>query len=81
VKLGDIQIGKKSIVKNIDFCNDCPLTNDECMILSLMEKGLVPGSELIILSNKLGMYELSIDGTHLILREESAKSFNIELEI
>ena len=80
MKLSDIKIGKKHKVKNIEFCHDCPLTNDECMILSLMEKGLVPGSELIILSNKLGMYELNIDGTHLILREESAKSFNIEVE-
>ena len=80
MKLGDIQIGKKNIVKSINFCDDCPLTNDECMILSLMEKGLVPGSELIILSKKLGMYELSIDGTHLLVREESAKSFNIEIE-
>lgn len=80
MKLGDIKIGKKNIVKNLDFCDDCPLTNDECMILSLMEKGLVPGSELTILSNKLGMYELDIDGTHLLLREDSAELFNIELE-
>lgn len=66
-------------VKNISFCTPCDMTNN-CMILSLMDRGLVPGSELTIISKKLGMYELKIDNTHIVIRKPDAELFDIEVE-
>lgn len=80
MNLDTIEIRKKYIIKDITLCDDCLLQFDECTVLSLMERGLVPGVEFEILSKKLGLYELMIDGTHILIREDSIKSFDIEVE-
>ena len=79
MRLKDSEIGKVYDVKDITFCDDCVHDGGSCEMLGLMERGLVPGSQLKVISKKLGMYELSIDGTHLIIRESDAIKYNIEL--
>jgi len=80
MKLQEFRVGKKYIVKDIRFCDDCPLESDGCTILSLMERGLVRGSELTLMSIKLGMYELLIDNSHILIREDEGYKFNIDVE-
>lgn len=79
MKLKEFQINHLYKVKNIELCTPCDMTNN-CMILSLMDRGLVPDSELTIISKKLGMYELNIDGTHIVIRKPDAELFDIEVE-
>lgn len=81
MKLKDAKLRQLYKVKHIELCEPCDLKDDgSCMILSLMTRGLVPGSDLMVVSKKLGMYELKIDGTHIIIRQPNAEKFNIEVE-
>lgn len=81
MKLKEAKLRKLYRIKNIELCTPCELKNDDsCMILGLMARGLVPGADLIVVSKKLGMYELKIDGTHIIIRQPNAEKFNIEVE-
>ena len=81
MKLTDAIIGKRYTVKDIQLCQPCDFSDREsCMILSLMDRGLVPGSMIRVISKKLGMYELDIDGTHIIVRQPSLEKFNIKVE-
>lgn len=81
MKLVDAQVGKLYEVKDIQLCEPCDISDsNSCMILSLMEKGLVPGSTFKILSKKLGMYELDIDGSHFIVRKPEMEKYNIDIE-
>jgi Fe2+ transport system protein FeoA len=81
MKLLDAKVNKLYIVKDIQLCDPCNfLDSKSCMILSLMEKGLVPGSTLEVKSKKLGMYELLIDGSHFIVRQPEMEKYNIEIE-
>lgn len=81
MKLVDAEIGKLYEVKDIQLCDPCDLSDSKsCMILSLMEKGLVPGSSLKVISKKLGMYELNIDGSHFIVRKPEMEKYNIVIE-
>jgi len=80
MRLKDAKVGEIYDVQDIQFCDGCELENDSCEILGLMERGLIPGSQLKVISKKLGMYELNIDGTHLIIRESQAVKFNIILD-
>jgi Fe2+ transport system protein FeoA len=50
------------------------------MILSLMEKGLVPGTELEVIKKDLGLYYLRIDDGSFVIRKPEAEKFNIEVE-
>lgn len=79
MNLKEAKINQLYKVKDIDLCTPCNMT-DKCMILSLMDRGLVPGSDLTVISKKLGMYELKIDGTHIVIRKPEAERFDIEVE-
>ena len=81
MKLLDAKVGMTYTVKDIQLCEPCDIVNkDSCMILSLMERGMVPGSVLKVKSKKLGMYELLIDGSHFIVRQPEMEKYNIVLE-
>lgn len=81
MKLVDAKIGKLYKVKDIQLCDPCDISDSKnCMILSLMERGLIPGSTLKVMSKKLGMYEVNIDGTHLIVRQPEMEKYNIVIE-
>ena len=81
MKLIEAEIGKLYEVKDIQLCDPCDISDSKsCMILSLMEKGLIPGSTLKVISRKLGMYEINIDGTHLIVRQPEMEKYNIVIE-
>ena len=81
MKLIDAKIGKLYKVKDIKLCDPCDMSDSNtCIILSLMEKGLVPGSSLKVVSRKLGMYEIYIDETHLIVRQPEMEKYNIIIE-
>jgi Fe2+ transport system protein FeoA len=80
MKLKEAKIGNIYYVSDINFCNDCELINDSCMILSLMEKGLVPGAEFEIIKKDLGLYHIRINNSSFIIRKSEAEKFNIEIE-
>jgi Fe2+ transport system protein FeoA len=80
MKLKDAKIGKTYHVTDIHFCDDCTSTDNSCMILSLMEKGLVPGTELEVIKKDLGLYYLRIDDGSFVIRKPEAEKFNIEVE-
>lgn len=80
MRLTDAVIGKEYLVLDIQLCDDCVNDENQCMILGLMTRGLVPGSLLTVVSKKLGMYELKIDETHMVIRQLDAERFNIEVE-
>jgi Fe2+ transport system protein FeoA len=81
MKLLDAKVGIPYLVKDIQLCDPCDLSHvGSCMILSLMDRGLVPGSTLEVKSKKLGMYELLIDGAHFIVRQPEMEKYNIEIE-
>lgn len=80
MKLKDAVIGKEYLVLDIQLCDDCVNEEGQCMILGLMTRGLVPGSLLTVVSKKLGLYELNIDGSHMAIRQPDAERFNIEVE-
>lgn len=80
MKLKNAEVGKVYNVTNIEFCTDCPLTDDSCMILSLMQKGMVPGCELEVIKKQLGLYHIRIDDSSFIIRKPEAEKFNIFVE-
>lgn len=80
MKLKDTKIGKTYHVTDVEFCNDCTVEDGSCMILSLMEKGLVPGCELEVIKKDLGLYYLRIDDGSFVIRQPEAERFNIEVE-
>ena len=80
MKLKEAKIRKTYHVKDIHFCNDCTSSDNSCMILSLMEKGLVPGAKLQVLKKDLGLYYLKIDDGSFLIRKPEAEKFNIEVE-
>jgi Fe2+ transport system protein FeoA len=80
VKLKEAKIGKTYHVRDIHFCDECTSTDNSCMILSLMEKGLVPGAELEVLKKELGLYYLRINEGSFFIRKPEAEKFNIEVE-
>jgi len=80
MRLEDFKIGKDYIVKNIGLCDDCPHDEKSCTILGLMERGLVPGSNLNLISDSLGLYQLNVDGTLIAIRKSEGWKFNIEVE-
>lgn len=80
MKLKDAVVGKVYEVNDINFCDDCHTQDNVCMILSLMERGLVPGSTLEVVQKHLGLYHLRIDDTSIVIRKPEAERFNIEVE-
>lgn len=80
MKLREAKIGKSYNVTDIQFCDDCKVEDQSCMILSLMEKGLVPGAELEVIKKDLGLYYLRIDDGSFVIRKPEAERFNIEVE-
>ena len=50
------------------------------MMINLMERGLVPGSNLILESDTLGLYQLNVDGTIIAIRKAEGWKFNIDVE-
>ena len=80
MKLKDAKIGKEYKVLDIQFCDDCYTEDRPCMILGLMERGLVPGSILEVVKKDLGLYYLRIDNSSLVIRKPEAEKFNIEVE-
>jgi Fe2+ transport system protein FeoA len=80
MKLKDAEIGKVYEVNDIQFCDDCHTEGQSCMILGLMERGLVPGSTLEVLKKDLGLYHLRIDDTSIVIRKPEAEKFNIDVE-
>jgi Fe2+ transport system protein FeoA len=80
MKLKDALIGTTYNVKDIQFCDDCSIEDGSCMILSLMENGLVPGTELRVIKKDLGLYYLNVDNSSFIIRKPEAERFNIEVE-
>lgn len=80
MKLKDAIIGKLYTVLDIQFCDDCTLEDNSCMLLSLMEKGLVPGSQLQVIKKDLGLYYLKVDDGSFLIRKPEAEKFNIEVE-
>lgn len=80
MKLEDFEVGKDYIVKDIQFCDDCALENSDCTILGLMERGLVPGADVTLVSDSLGLYLLNVDGTNIVIRKAEGWKFNIEVE-
>lgn len=80
MKLKNAEIGKVYEVNNINLCDDCVSTDNSCMILSLMEKGLVPGAQLEVIKKDLGLYYLKIDNGSFVMRQPEAERFNIEVE-
>lgn len=80
MKLRDTEIGKSYQVTDITFCDECTVEEGTCMILSLMEKGLVPGCELEVIKKDLGLYHIRIDDSAFVIRKPEAERFNIELE-
>ena len=81
MKILDAKIGIPYLVKDIQLCDPCDFSDmSSCMILSLMDRGLVPGSTFEVKSKKLGMYELLIDGAHFIVRQPEMEKYNIEIE-
>ena len=79
MKLKEATIGKSYIVQDIKLCEPCGMSEGSCVIISLMEKGLIPGARLEVIDKKLGMYYLNIDGTKLIIRQPEVERFNIEV--
>ena len=80
MKLQDFEVGKYYIVKDIKLCDDCAFDDKSCTILGLMERGLVPGSNLNLISDTLGLYQLNVDGTNIAIRKAEGWKFNIEVE-
>ena len=81
MKLKEAKLRKTYNVTDIQFCNDCTsIDHGSCMILSLMEKGLVPGCELEVLQKDLGLYRIRIDDGTFVIRRPEAERFNIEVE-
>ena len=80
MKLQDFEVGKDYIVKDISLCDDCKFDDKSCTILGLMERGLVPGSNLNIISDTLGLYQLNVDGTNIAIRKSEGWKFNIDVE-
>lgn len=80
MKLKDTKIGKTYHVTEVQFCDDCSVTEGKCMILSLMEKGLVPGCELEVIKKDLGLYYIRIDESSFVIRKPEVEKFNIEVE-
>ena len=80
MKLKEAVIGKTYNVTDIQFCDDCTVEDNSCMILSLMEKGLVPGSQLQVIKKDLGLYYLKVDDGSFLIRKPEAEKFNIEVE-
>jgi Fe2+ transport system protein FeoA len=80
MKLKDAEIGKVYEVLDIQFCDDCHTEGQPCMLLGLMERGLVPGSSLEVVKKDLGLYHLRIDDASIIIRKPEAEKFNIEVE-
>lgn len=74
------ELNLKYKILDIDICESCTYEHNSCHMISLMEKGFVPHSTFSIISKKLGMYELLIDGTHLIMRQSDFDSLNITIE-
>ena len=80
MKLQDFEVGKDYIVKNISLCDDCVFDEKSCTILGLMERGLVPGSNLNLISDTLGLYQLNVDGTIIAIRKSEGWKFHIDVE-
>ena len=80
MKLQDFKVGKDYIVKDISLCDDCAYDDKSCTILGLMERGLVPGSNLTLESDTLGLYQLNVDGTIIAIRKSEGWKFNIDVE-
>ena len=80
MKLKDAEIGKLYKVTEVEICDGCDIVEGNCIILSLMTRGLIPGCDLKVISKKLGMYELDIDGAHMIIRQPDTERFNIFVE-
>jgi len=80
MKLQDFEVGKDYIVKNISLCDDCVFDEKSCTILGLMERGLVPGSNLNLISDTLGLYQLNVDGTNIAIRKSEGWKFIIDVE-
>jgi len=80
MKLKDAKIGKVYEVNDVQFCDNCHTKDQPCMILRLMERGLVPGALLQVIKKDLGLYHLRIDDTSLVIRKPEAEKFNIEVE-
>lgn len=80
MRLKDLEIGKQYTLTDIQFCDDCGLENNTCTILGLMERGMVPGANVTIVSDTLGLYKLNIDSTQIVIRKPEAERFKIEVE-
>lgn len=80
MRLKDAVIGKEYTILDIQLCDGCDIVEGGCTVLSLMDKGLIPGESLKVVSKKLGMYELMIGSTHLIIRKPEIEKFNIKVE-
>ena len=80
MKLKEAKIRTTYHVSDIHFCDDCTAIDNSCMILSLMEKGLVPGAEIEVIKKDLGLYYLRIDDSSFVIRKPEAERFNIEVE-
>lgn len=80
MKLKEAEVGKVYTVNDIHFCKDCTADDGSCMILSLMEKGLVPGSDIQVIKKDLGLYYLRIEDSSFVIRKPEAEKFDIEVE-
>lgn len=80
MKLQDFEVGKDYIVTDIRLCDDCPYEDKSCTILGLMERGLVPGSNVSLISDSLGLYQLNVDGSIIVIRKSEGWKFNIDVE-
>ena len=80
MRLKDLEIGKQYTLTDIQFCDDCALENNTCTILGLMERGMIPGANVTIVSDTLGLYKLNIDSTQIVIRKPEAERFKIEVE-
>jgi hypothetical protein len=78
VILSEGKINKKYKISSVEFCEPCLIQQPNCPIVGLMEKGLLPKTEIKIKNKLGGLIHIWVEGSgEYIVREEDTKNIFI----